>query len=169
MLRYIGASSLFFQKNQIMSQITLRHRQSGMIPMPIPFWVLIGGQPLGIMRGKEVKIELPKGVYSLGVRFCVPLGKWQPGVQSEKKVVVADDEEIEIEFCSRERLWNLLFDIDLVLWLLSFFITLPSPWNTVYEVVSNGFFVLWGIRVWLIRNRFFRISEVARRATDEQR
>ena len=137
--------------------------------MPIPFWVLISGHPLGIMRGKEVKIELPKGVYSLGVRFCVPLGKWQPGVQSEKKVVVADGEQIEIEFCSRERLWNLLFDIDLVLWVLSFFITLPSPWNTVYEVVSNGFFVLWGIRVWLIRNRFFRISEVARCAIGEQR
>ncbi|MDD7500010.1 MAG: hypothetical protein SPK60_01000, partial [Sodaliphilus sp.] len=55
-----------------MSFITLRHRQSGLIPMRIPLWVLIGGRPVGLMRGKEVKIELPKGVYSLGVRFCVP-------------------------------------------------------------------------------------------------
>ena len=109
--------------------------------MRIPLWVLIGGRPVGLMRGKEVKIELPKGVYSLGVRFCVPLGKWQPG-----------------EFTSRERLWNLLFDIDLMLWVLNFFITIPSPWGTVYDVVSNGFFLLWAIHVWTIRTRFFTFT-----------
>lgn len=144
-----------------MAVITLRHRQSGVIPMPIPFWVLIGGRPIGLMRGKEVRIELPKGVYSLGVRFCVPLGKWQPCVQGEKKVVVPDDDEhMVVEFSSRERVWNLLFDIDLLLWLASFFFTLPAPWGTVYDVVSNGFFVLWAIRVWMIRHRFFRLTQV---------
>ena len=74
---------------------------------------------------QEVKIELPKGVYSLGVRFCVPLGKWQPGVQAEHKVVVGEGEHVVVEFTSRERLWNLFFDIDLMLWALNFFITLP--------------------------------------------
>ena len=141
-----------------MSFITLRHRQSGLIPMRIPLWVLIGGRPVGLMRGKEVKIELPKGVYSLGVRFCVSLGKWQPGVQAEHKVVVGEDEHVVVEFTSRERLWNLLFDIDLMLCLLSFFITLPSPWGTVYDVVSNGFFLLWAIHVWTIRTRFFTFT-----------
>ncbi|MDO4511002.1 MAG: hypothetical protein Q4B68_04180 [Bacteroidales bacterium] len=124
--------------------------------------MLIGGRPVGFVRGKEVRIEVPKGVYGLGVRFSVPLGKWQPGVQGEKKVVVDEGEAITLEFSSRERLWNLLFDIDLVLCVLSFFFTLPSPWNVVYEVVSNGFFVLWGVRVWIIRNRFFEIREVER-------
>ena len=113
---------------------------------------------MGLMRGKEVKIELPKGVYSLGVRFCVPLGKWQPGVQAEHKVVVGEDEHVVVEFTSRERLWNLLFDIDLMLCLLSFFITIPSPWGTVYDVVSNGFFLLWAIHVWTIRTRFFTFT-----------
>ena len=127
--------------------------------MRIPLWVLIGGRPVGLMRSKEVKIELPKGVYSLGVRFCVPLGKWQQGVQAEHKVVVDEGEHVVVEFTSRERLWNLLFDIDLLLWLLNFFITLPSPWSTVYDVVSNGFFLLWAIHVWTIRNRFFTFTQ----------
>ena len=113
---------------------------------------------MGLMQGKEVKIELPKGVYSLGVRFCVPLGKWQPGVQAEHKVVVGEGEHVVVEFTSRERLWNLLFDIDLMLWVLNIFITLPSPWGTVYDVVSNGFFLLWAIHVWTIRTRFFTFT-----------
>ena len=108
---------------------------------------------MGLMRGKEVKIELPKGVYSLGVRFCVPLG-----VQAEHKVVVGEGEHVVVEFTSRERLWNLLFDIDLMLWVLNFIITLPSPWGTVYDVVSNGFFLLWAIHVWTIRTRFFTFT-----------
>ena len=146
-----------------MSVITLRHRQSGVIPMRMPFLVLIGGRPIGLMRGKEVKIELPKGVYSLGVQFCVPLGKWRFCVQGEKKVVVDTDDtdRIVIEFSSRERLWKLLFDIDLLLWVASFFFTLPAPWGTVYDVVSNGFFVLWGVRVWIIRHKFFRLTRVS--------
>lgn len=42
----------------------------------------------------------------------------------------------------KERWWNILFGIDLVLWLIRFFIEFPYPWNIVYEVVSNGFFAL---------------------------
>lgn len=59
----------------------------------------------------------------------------------------------------KERWWNILFGIDLVLWLIRFFIEFPYPWNIVYEVVSNGFFALSLARIWFIRNKYFQIIE----------
>ena len=48
-----------------------------------------------------------------------------------------------------------MFDIDLVLWLSSMFFTLPGTWDTVYHAVSDGFFLLWIVRLVLIRKRYF--------------
>ena len=58
----------------------------------------------------------------------------------------------------RERWWNLLFDLDLVIWIACMFIELPEPWNVVYHVLSEGFFVLWLLRILIIRKRYFRLK-----------
>ncbi|MCQ2960235.1 MAG: PhzF family phenazine biosynthesis protein [Bacteroidales bacterium] len=51
------------------------------------------------------------------------------------------------------------FQKELRLWIAKLFFEHPYPWNTIYEVVSNGFFVLWAIRIWCIRNNYFKILE----------
>ena len=133
--------------------------------MPLPYWVLVGGQPLGIMRGKQVTIEAPKGVYNLAVKLIFPFGKWQFSLAGEKKVVLDDaTDAVTLTIGDRERWWNILFDIDLVLWVLSFFVTIPSPWNVVYHVLSDGFFILWAIRLWHIRSHYFVIKEISENA-----
>ena len=144
-----------------MPLLTIRHRKSSILPTP--FFVLVNHEPVGLSRGGDVHIGLAEGRHCIGARVCIPLGKWQPGVQGEVEVEGAN-EHVVLEFSSRERVWNMLFNIDLVLWLASFSFTLPHPWHTVYEVASNGFFLLWGIQVWLRRNRFFHFREVSRTA-----
>ena len=56
-------------------------------------------------------------------------------------------------FRDRERLWNLLFDIDLIVWLVSLFI--PLTW--LYRILSDSFFVIWLVRLLIIRKRYYRI------------
>ena len=76
----------------------------------------VNGQPIGMMRGESVSIEMPEGTY------------------------------------------NILFDIDLVIWMASFFFTLPSPWNIVYHALSDGFFALWIARLIIIRDRYYKLK-----------
>ena len=56
-------------------------------------------------------------------------------------------------FHDRERLWNLLFDIDLIVWLVSLFI----PLTRLYRILSDSFFVIWLVRLLIIRKRYYRI------------
>jgi hypothetical protein len=35
----------------------------------------------------------------------------------------------------------------------------PEPWGTIYEMVSNGFFAVWLLRIWIIRKSYFNIEE----------
>ena len=60
---------------------------------------------------------------------------------------------MDISFQDRERLWNILFDIDLVAWLVSLFVTMP----TIYKIVSDAFFAVWLIRLVAIRKRYYKI------------
>lgn len=61
-------------------------------------------------------------------------------------------------FSDRDRAWNRLFNIDLVLWILKRLLHVPEPWGTIYEIVSNGFFIVWLLRIWIIRKHYFDIS-----------
>ncbi len=140
-----------------MSILTLHRRQR--FKLSIPYWLFINEQPIGIMQSKEVSIQIPEGQYNLSVRIIFQIFKWQFHIGGNKNVCIREDEHLHLNITDRERLWNILFDIDLVFWLAKFFIELPTPWDIVYEVISNGFFILWVIRIILIRERYFQITE----------
>lgn len=137
--------------------LTLHRRQ--MFKLSIPYWVFINEHPIGIMQGKEVSIELPPSQFDLSIKILFRLFKWQFSIGGKSKACLSEGEHLHLRITDKERWWNILFDIDLVLWLAKMFFELPHPWNIVYEVVSNGFFALWLARIWFIRKRYFQIIE----------
>lgn len=118
----------------------------------LPHYVLINGQLLGAMK-REVQISIPPGCYRLTIRSIYRF------IESTVELDAPSGSTILLTFGDRERLWNWLFNLDIVLWVLKRFIHVPEPWGTVYEIVSNGFFAVWLLRVWIIRKRYFSIKE----------
>lgn len=138
-----------------MANITLHRRQA--LGLALPYWVCINQQPVGVMQTKEVSLRLPPGAYELTIKIVMPLLKWRFELSGSSFVAIGEDEDVHLCITDNERWWNLLFNIDLILWVAEFFFTLPHPWGLVYEVASNGFFVMWLARLWWIRRRYFKL------------
>ena len=140
-----------------MAKLTL-HRKPLSRKFILPLIVSVNGQPIGMMRGESVSIEMPEGTYNIAVRLMFQLWKWRFGIGGGRIVSVVEELPTTLEITDRERIWNILFDIDLVIWVASFFFTLPSPWNIVYHALSDGFFVLWIARLIIIRDRYYKLK-----------
>lgn len=138
--------------------LTLHRKQ--LFKLSIPYWVFINEQPVGIMQSKEVNIQMPPGQYDLSIRIILALWKLKIQIRGNKKISIEEGQHLDLMITDREQLWNILFDIDLIFWIAKLFFELPYPWNTIYEVASNGFFILWAIRIYFIRNNYFKIIEI---------
>lgn len=125
----------------------------------IPYWVFINGHPVGIMQSRDVSIEMLHGTYSIGIKLVLGAGRWHIDIGSEETMTIGEGQALHIHISDRERWWNVLFDIDLVLWALFAFVTLPAPWNMVYHILSEGFFAIWMARTWLIRKHYFVLEQ----------
>ena len=79
-------------------------------------------------------------------------------MKKNKYIHLFFNECVILNYSDRERWWNILFNIDVLLWLIKRFSTFGEPWDTVYEVLSNGFFVIWMLRIWLIRKNYFQFT-----------
>ena len=109
------------------------------------------------MQG-ETQIQMPAGHYKMRVQFGgkIPLGKSGKSIDLS---VSSTCDNVEVKqhttflFRDREWLWNLLFDIDLIVWLVSLFI----PLTRLYRILSDSFFVIWLVRLLIIRKRYYRI------------
>lgn len=139
-----------------MAIVTLHRKQR--FKLAIPYWVSINGCPVGLMRTSEVSMQLPAGTYTIETKIMFKVFKWLFGIGGRRMVTLTHDDHLHFTVTDRERWWNVLFDIDLVLWLVSFFVTLPHPWDLVYHILSNGFFALWILHVYLRRNRYLIIT-----------
>lgn len=128
----------------------------------LPHLVFIDGLYAGTMRGDVMRLDVPAGSYSLRVQFGGPVALGKSGrcidlsVSSTLQVEVARGGDATVRFHDRERLWNILFDVDLVAWVVSLFVTFPP----VYRVVSDAFFILWLVRLVVIRKRYYRIQQI---------
>lgn len=125
-------------------------RPKGKLMAMLPHYLLINGQLLGVMKS-EVKVSVPPGHYSLTIRSMYRF------IESSVEVDVPPNSTTILTFGDRERFWNWLFNIDIILWIAKRFVHVPEPWGTVYEIVSNGFFAVWLLRVWIIRKHYFAI------------
>ena len=135
--------------------LTVRHNRHWYEPK-LPHAVFINGLYVGMMKDHDLRIEIPAGSYSLKVQFggLIPLGKsgksLDLSVSSTAQVEVPQEGDVLCEFHDRERLW----DIDLVLWVVSWFVTLPP----LYKILSDAFFVIWLVRLVVIRKKYYRIN-----------
>lgn len=120
----------------------------------IPHKILINNIFIGIMNTKEINIEMPPGSYDVKVQSMVPL------ISSHRQLVVHEGVDNILTFEDREKWWDILFVIDIVLWCADFFFTLPAPWDLAYDIFTNGYFVLWLIYEWIIRKKYFRMEFV---------
>lgn len=136
------------------------HRKPIMKKLFLPLWVFINGQPLGVMRSESVTIELPEGTYNIAVKLLFQVRKLRFGIEGSSIVTASESLPLNLRVTDRERLWNILFDLDLVVWLASLFFTLPSPWNLVYHILSDGFFLTWIIRLIVVRKRYYKLTQL---------
>lgn len=139
-----------------MALLTLHRKQR--FKLAIPYWVFIDGQPVGMMRSSDVGIDLPEGSYNLAVKIVLGLWKWRFDIGGDTVVTLSEQLPMRVRITDRERWWNLLFDLDLIIWIACMFIELPEPWNVVYHVLSEGFFAIWILRILIIRKRYFKLK-----------
>ena len=139
-----------------MATLTLRHQRRFYEPR-LPHLIFIDDLYAGTMQD-ETQIQMPAGHYKMRVQFGgkIPLGKSGKSIDLS---VSSTCDNVEVKqhttflFHDREWLWNLLFDIDLIVWLVSLFI----PLTRLYRILSDSFFVIWLVRLLIIRKRYYRI------------
>ena len=138
--------------------LTIRHIRHWYEPR-LPHAVFLDGLFAGMIRDDQLHINAPQGSYKLRIQVggVVPIGKSGKKIDislsSTKQVEVPRVGDVECEFHDRERLWNILFDIDLIAWMVSWFVTMPP----IYKILSNAFFVVWLVRLVLIRKKYYKI------------
>ena len=121
--------------------------------MTLPHKIFFNGQLLGIMQRKEIQVkDIPEGRYRLKIQSMIPF------LFAEKEIEIKRGENT-VTFSDREKFWDILFTIDLVLVVVKWFITLPDNINLIYNIVTNGYFAVWLIYEWVIRKRYFKIQQ----------
>lgn len=122
--------------------------------------VFLDGLYAGMLKDGRLQLNAPHGNYELKVQFGgrVPIGKRGKSidilVSSTRPIKVPITGDVEYVFHDRERLWNLLFDIDLIVWVVSWFVTMPP----LYKILSDAFFAVWMVRLILIRKKYYKIT-----------
>ena len=118
----------------------------------LPHKLFINNQFVGLMKGVEVNIDMPEGDYLVMIQSVVPF------FSATEQVSVQGGVRNVLTFSDREKIWDALFVVDMVLWVAELFFELPSPWNIVYQVFTNGYLVAWLVYEWVIRKRYFRMD-----------
>lgn len=141
--------------------LTIRHIRHWYEPR-LPHVVFLDGLYAGMLKDDRLLINAPRGNYDLKVQFGgrVPIGKngksIDISVSSTKQIEVSGIGDVEYVFHDRERIWNILFDIDLIVWVVSWFVTMPP----LYKIISDIFFAVWIVRLIIIRKRYYKIQLV---------
>ena len=141
--------------------LTIRHIRHWYEPR-LPHAVFLDGLYAGMLKDDQLQLNAPRGNYDLKVQFGgrVPIGKSgktiDVSVSSTKQIEVPYVGDVEYVFHDRERLWNIMFDIDLIAWVVSWFVTMPP----LYKIISDVFFAVWLVRLVLIRKKYYKIINV---------
>ncbi|MBP5189576.1 MAG: hypothetical protein J6031_01520 [Bacteroidales bacterium] len=155
--------------------LTIRHRRHLLEPR-LPHFIFIDGHYAATMTGDEIKFQIPAGTYTLriqcGGRIPLRMLNWLLNKMQRNRLVhknisldlsVSTTAPLQIDrsqtdktvtFRDREWLWNILFDIDLIVWIVSLFYTFPP----LYKIISDTFFAIWLIRLIIIRKRYYNIT-----------
>ncbi len=157
--------------------VTIQHRRHFLEPQ-LPHIVFIDGHVAAIMKGDILMMEIPTGRYELRIQCGGPLPLRLLSKLLQRPIIIdlslsstaevtvehkktsvdhhhgSNSDVASIEFRDREKMWNILFDIDLIVWLVSLFVTMPP----LYRWLSDIFFILWLVRLIVIRKQYYTLS-----------
>lgn len=140
----------------------------------MPHQVILNGRLTGVMSTPQARLHLPAGYYMLTIRTgsFVPVGKkgktLDMTVSSTLPIQVTDGVYNCLDFNEKGRWWDIVFMIDLLVWLVSFGLTIPHPWKIVYHVLSDGFFIAWLIRLIIVRKRYYTMTSYTTETPPEE-
>ncbi len=147
--------------------LTIRHQRHLFEPR-LPHLLFIDNHYAATMQGDETTMQIPSGNYTLRIQCGgrLPLRLLSRISRSQRSLDLSvssttqlhigrASHQTTVTFRDRERLWNILFDLDLVAWLVSLFVTFPP----IYRIVSDAFFVIWLVRLIAIRKRYYTIEQ----------
>ncbi len=146
-----------------MAELIITHRQRDYL-LKMPYQVIINGRLAGVMRTPQARLRLPAGYYTVTIRTgsFVPFGKKGKTIDmtlsATETIMVSDEGYNCLDFKDKGRWWDIVFGIDLAVWFVALFLTIPHPWNIVYHVLSDGFFVAWLVRLFFVRKRYYALS-----------
>lgn len=124
-------------------------KQKRQINLYIPHKIIINNQLIGIMQQPCIHIQLPPGHYEIRIQSMFPY------FYSTQQITVNEGVANVMTFGDNERWWDILFLIDIVASIVVSITSLPHPWNLIYKVMSNGYFIAWIIYEWTIRKHYF--------------
>ena len=139
-----------------MARLIIIQKKRKFTPM-LPHRILIGGQMLGLMRTPSVAINMPQGIYEVTVQSVFPF------IRTSATVKVDEGVDNVMEFEDKEKYWDIVFSLDMILWAASLFIELQKPYSTIYHIVSEVLFLIWLIHIIVVRKKYFRISTFQKR------
>ena len=134
-----------------MARLTIVQKR-GKFSLNVPHKLLIDGRFVGIMKAKKVSVEMPMGEYVITIQSMIPF------ISASQRVTLSPRSETTLEFSDREKWWDALFVVDIVLWTIKRFLHLAAPWTWFYEVFTNGYFLLWLLYEWRIRKHYFKFQ-----------
>lgn len=147
--------------------LTIRHQRHFFEPR-LPHFLFIDDHYAATMQGDETTMQIPSGNYTLRIQCGgrLPLRMLTRITRSQRSVDLSvssttqlhigrTSQQATVTFRDRERLWNILFDLDLIAWLVSLFVTFPP----IYRIISDAFFAFWLVRLIAIRKRYFTIEQ----------
>ena len=88
-----------------------------------PHYLLINDQLLGVFKGNEAHVNLPPGRYKVTIRSMYKF------IESSADVYIPIRESKCLTFTDKDKIWNRLFNIDLILWFLKRILHVPEPWE----------------------------------------
>lgn len=133
-----------------MGKLTITQKAKGRFVMSR--YLLIGGKMVGLMREKKTSIELLPGTYQVRIQSAL---KW---FYSDAMVSVSESSDAFIDYHDRERVWDMLFLVDIVFWCIKGIFHLAHPWSLIYDIFTNGYFALWAVYEVVIRKRYFKLD-----------
>ncbi|MBR4219417.1 MAG: hypothetical protein IKR71_10315 [Bacteroidales bacterium] len=128
----------------------------------LPHHILINDQLIGITKLPEVTLKMPAGTFKITIQSMFPF------IFASTLVHLQDGLEHYMVYKDREKWWDILFVVDIILWCADFFFTLPHPYNVIYQIFTNGYLVLWLLYEWLIRKKYFKIEQYDKPAPPEE-
>lgn len=148
----------------------------------MPRKIIINGIPVALMNPMTIKekgkirIAIPQmKAGESTIKLIIPEGGYKVEIQSMFRyfsstimVHVMESCDNHVDFEDREKIWDRLFILDIVLWCIKGIFQLGYPWSTIYEIFTNGYFIVWLVYEWMIRKRYFRVDAYSKLVRKEE-